>query len=182
MHASSSLPRLLAPWVLAVALLLCSGCGSSSSTTSSTDRSDVLGVWEYQTNGSRLLSEGFFRIVFQQGRLQGQLRDTRLGRVPLRDVRIQNGRLNLRIEYRSAYSSETGYLEVNGHVRNDELTATYYLPMRDVSTSPNIWRSSSASTPNGSLYARRVQGGTVDGFGDPLDCTSPLVESNYRCD
>ncbi len=177
-----SLSRLLSLLLLPAALVLWSGCSSSGSTTSSVDRSDVLGVWEYRANGSRLLDEGIFRISFQQGRLQGQLRDTRLGRVPLRDVRVRNGRLNLRIEYRSAYSSETGYLEVNGHVRNDQLTATYYLPKWDVSTSQNLWRRSSASSPNGSLYARRVQGGMADRFDDPLGCSSPLVESDYRCD
>jgi len=172
-----SLSPLLAV-VLVAGIAATTGCASTGSTT--TDRSDVLGVWEYRTNGTPYLDRGRFQIVLtQNGRLDGRLRDSRLGTVNLDDVRLQNGQMHLRIEVQRAYSAQTSTLQISGRVEDDRYTATFRRPMFDVTTSQNTSRM--RSTSGGSILARRVRTSTVHDMPVPLGCTDVLVEHNYHC-
>jgi len=173
-----SLSPLLAV-VLVAGIATTTGCASTGSTT--TDRSDVLGVWEYRTNGTPYLDRGRFQIVLtKNGRLDGRLRDSRLGTVNLDDVRLQNGQMHLRIEVQRAYSAQTSTLQISGRVEDDRYTATFRRPMFDVTTSQNTSRTAS-STSGGSILARRVRASSVHDMPVPLGCTGVLIEHNYHC-
>lgn len=175
---SSRLLSLLAVCLLAAVTI--AGCASSGPAASA-DPSDVLGVWEYRSNGSPYLDRGRFRIVRERGgRLDGVLRDSRLGTVDVEDVRLRNGQLHLRIEIQSAYSAQTSVLQISGQVRNDRYTGTFRQPMWDVTTSQNL-RRYRQSASGGSLLARRVQESGFQGPAVPLGCTDALVEHDYRC-
>jgi hypothetical protein len=138
-------------------------------------------VWEYRTNGTPYLDRGRFQIVLtRNGRLDGRLRDSRLGTVELDDVRLQNGHMHLRIEVQSAYSAQTSTLQISGRVEDDRYTATFRRPIFDVTTSQNTSRTAS-STSGGSILARRVRTSTVHDMPVPLGCTGILVEHNYHC-
>jgi len=155
------------------------GCASSAPTT--TARSDVLGVWEYRSSGTTYLDRGRFQIVLtKNGRLDGTLRDTRLGTVDLDEVRLRNGQMHLRIQVQSAYSAETRVLQISGRVEDERYTATFRRPIWDVSTSQTYRRQTASS--GGSILARRIQGTTVSGMRLPLGCTAGLVEHDYLCE
>jgi hypothetical protein len=174
-----SLSSLFAVVLLAAIATATAGCASTGPTT--TDRSDVIGVWEYRTNGTPYLDRGRFQIVLtRNGRLDGRLRDSRLGTVELDDVRLQNGHMHLRIEVQSAYSAQTSTLQISGRVEDDRYTATFRRPIFDVTTSQNTSRTAS-STSGGSILARRVRTSTVHDMPVPLGCTGILVEHNYHC-
>jgi hypothetical protein len=174
-----SLSLLLTVVLVAGIATTITGCASTGSTT--TDRSDVLGVWEYRTNGTPYLGRGRFQIVLtKDGRLDGRLRDSRLGTVNLDDVRLRNGQMHLRIEVQRAYSAQTSTLQISGRVEDDRYTATFRRPMFDVTTSQHTRRTAS-STSGGSILARRVRTSSVHDMPVPLGCTDVLVEHNYHC-
>lgn len=162
-------PFSLVALVLAVGLAA-AGCSGTSHTTSTGDRNDVVGTWKYRaTAGSDVLEEGVFQIRVRQGRLDGVLRDSRIGVVPL-DVRYRGQRLEMRIDQ----------IRIRGRVKNDQYTAFYERPMWDVTTSQSF--RSRNDRINGSITARRVRSLAYSGPEIPLGCTDILEESTNRCD
>jgi hypothetical protein len=138
-------------------------------------------VWEYQASGSRaFLDRGVFKIVMtRNGRLEGVLRDSRLGQVDLDDVRIRNGQMYLRIQYQAGFTATSSSLQISGRVKDDKYTATYSQPMWDVTTSQNHRRQDRSLS--GSIFARRVQQGVAGHLDPALGGCGELVESGYRC-
>jgi hypothetical protein len=180
MHRRFFLPLIL---FLAAGLLALGGCASTSAP--STDRADVLGVWKYRANGSQYLDRGTFKIVLADGRLQGVLRDARIGTASLSNVRLRNGQLQLRVEYfqrsRFGYDAQNSYLQVRGRVEDDEYTATFHQPLYDVTTPQRYRHQRHRSSVSGSIVARRVQAGGAANVPFDLGCTDALEESNYDC-
>lgn len=158
----------LAALVLAIGLAL-AGCSGAGHSTSTGDRNDVVGTWKYRaTAGSDVLEEGVFQIRVRQGRLDGVLRDSRIGIVPV-DVTYRGERLEMRIDQ----------IRIRGRVNNDRYTAFYERPMWDVTTSQSF--RSRNDRINGSITARRVRSLAYSGPTLPLGCTDILEESTDRC-
>ncbi|WP_028566763.1 hypothetical protein [Salisaeta longa] len=135
--------------VLGVCVLgACSGLSNSASQPSAHEAHRVLGTWQYQANGTQVLSRGTFQIAMRKGQLRGILRDAKRGAIPLQ-VRVHNNRLSLDLE---AY-------QVRGIVEGDAFTATLERPMWDVSVAPPTSRVPRAAPRDdrGALFARRVE-------------------------
>ena len=157
--------------------ILLLGCfllpGGRTSTQQTADRgtsNEVLGTWKYRAMaGSDVLDEGVIRISMVQGRLQGTLRDRRIGTVPV-DVSYRGQRLELDLDE----------IRIYGRVQNDEYTAYYERPIWDVTTSQSL-RHRGSDRINGSLSARRVHS---TGYYEPnvgLGCDPLTIESDKRC-
>lgn len=161
--------RFLVPLLFAASLLLLPGCASTQATADRGNSSEVLGTWKYRAMaGSDVLDEGVIRITMVKGRLQGTLRDARLGTVPV-DVRYRGSRLSLRLDE----------IRIDGRVKNNEYTAYYERPMWDVTTSQNFRQN--AQRINGSISARRVHKTGYAGPQIDLGCDPLTIESSSRC-
>lgn len=158
---------------------LLTGCASSGETKSETsDPAQVVGVWEYRSYDSPLLGEGVLQITLNQGHLEGQLRDSRIGRVPVR-VSFRNSNLNLSLRETIGTSSS---LTVTGHVEDETFTAFLRRPTYDVSTSQDVFGRRAQSSSSGSLFARRVRAPEAQSLDPGLGCTGPVDLVGYRCD
>jgi len=74
------------------------GCVSSRSPEATAeDRRDVVGVWEYRTQGTGALQRGTLRIAVVDGRLVGRLRDSWRGELRAR-VRVHGNHLELNLD------------------------------------------------------------------------------------
>ena len=153
-----------------VALLLLSGCASAGQTTDRGDTSEVLGTWRYRTvAGSSLFDEGVIQITMQNGRLEGMLRDSRLGVAPL-DVSYRGDNLQLRLED----------IRIRGRVEDNEYVAFYERSMWDVTTPQRAQRRGQERV-NGSLAARRVEAKGYDLQLPPLGCEEIFQEASKKC-
>lgn len=164
-------------------MLLCSGlwtgCASSSEMdAASSDPAHVVGTWEYRSYDSPLLGEGVLQIFIDQGRLEGQLRDSRIGRVPVQ-VSFRNSNLNLSLRETLGPSSS---ITVSGHVEDETFTAFLRRPTYDVSTSQDVFGRRSQTSSSGSLYARRVRAPEAQSLDPGLGCNGPADLVGYRCD
>jgi len=156
--------------VLLGCFLLLGGCTSTQQTADRGNSNEVLGTWKYRAMaGSDVLDEGVIRISMVQGRLQGTLRDRRIGTVPV-DVSYRGQRLELDLDE----------IRIYGRVKNNEYTAYYERPIWDVTTSQSF-RHRGSGRLNGSLSARRVHS---TGYYEPnvdLGCDPLTIESDKRC-
>jgi hypothetical protein len=149
--------------------LAVAGCSGAGHSTSTGDRNDVVGTWKYRaTAGSDVLEEGIFEIRVRQGRLDGVLRDSRIGIVPV-DVSYRGQRLEMRIDQ----------IRIRGRVQNNRYTAFYERPLWDVTTSQSF--RSRNDRINGSITARRIRSLAFTTPNLPLGCTNILEESTDRC-
>lgn len=154
-----------------VALLLLSGCASTAQAPNRGDTSEVLGTWRYRTmSGSSLFDEGVIQITMQNGRLEGMLRDSRLGVAPL-DVSYRGDNLQLRLED----------IRIRGRVKDNEYVAFYERSMWDVTTPQRASRRGQDRI-NGSLAARRVEAKGYKAPDVPLGCDNLTEESSNRCE
>ncbi|PEN15118.1 hypothetical protein CRI94_02180 [Longibacter salinarum] len=163
--------RYFTPFIaLLAAFVVFSGCASTQSASDRGNTNDVLGTWKYRTMaGSDVLDEGVIQITMVQGRLEGTLRDARVGTIPV-DVSYRGERLELDLDE----------IRIYGRVQNDEFTAYYERPMWDVSTSQDV-RHQTNNRLSGSLSARRVHS---TGYEEPdidLGCDALTVESKSAC-
>jgi len=146
------------------------GCTSTQGTADRGNSNEILGTWEYRAMaGSDVLDEGVIRITMVHGRLQGTLRDARIGTVPV-DVTYRGSRLRLDLDE----------IRIYGNVKDDRYTAYYERPMWDVTTSQNF-RGSSSQRINGSLAARRVRSTGYQAPNIDLGCDPLTVEAADAC-
>lgn len=153
-----------------VALLLLTGCASTAQAPNRGDTSEVLGTWRYRsTAGSSLFDEGVIQITMQNGRLEGMLRDSRLGVAPL-DVSYRGDNLQLRL----------ADIRIRGRVENNEYVAFYERSTWDVTTPQRSYNTGRQRT-NGSLAARRVEARGFEMPNVPLGCDPLTEETSSRC-
>jgi len=154
-----------------IAALLVTGCASSGPSASRGNTAEVLGTWRYRAMaGSSLLDEGVIQITMNQGRLEGTLRDSRLGSAPL-DVSYRGDNLRLRVDD----------IRIQGRVKNNEFVAFYERSMWDVTTPQRSIRDQ-RQRMNGSLSARRVEAKGFDVNLPPLGCDDLLTGGASQCD
>lgn len=148
--------------VLLVALI---GCVSSRSPEEvASERAEVLGTWEYQTEGINILQRGTLRITEENGDLIGRFRDSWRGKLDV-EIALQGSHMEFTLDdYR-----------VSGQLTNGEFTASIRRPLWDVS------RSHPDPQPVGYFEARRLQREAAQNEFTDLGCHSLLRESSFTC-
>lgn len=147
--------------VLALALTACS---SRTAEEIADDRAQVLGTWEYQTDGIRSLQRGTLQITERDGKLVGQIQDS------------WRGRIEARVDVRGPYMAlDFDRLRITGQLERGRFAGSVRNELWDVSHS----RTHGGS--DGYFVARRVHSkSTMDEVTD-FGCASLLHESSYAC-
>jgi hypothetical protein len=140
------------------------GCVSSRSPEATAEaRSEVVGVWEYRTQGTGALQRGTLLISVVDGRLVGRLRDSWRGQLRAQ-VRVHGNQLELELDG----------LRISGRVRGGEFQASIRRAFDEMSVQP--YRRGAVAR----FVARRVRsssGSSQDHYG----CRSLLYEHSYLC-
>jgi len=140
------------------------GCASSRSPEATAEaRSEVVGVWEYNAQGTGALQRGTLRISVVDGRLMGQLRDSWRGQLRAR-VRVHGNHLELELDG----------LRISGRVRGEEFQASIRRTFDEMSVQP--YRRGAVAR----FVARRVRS-TSGSPQDQYGCRSFLYEHSYLC-
>lgn len=151
-----------------VLLLLGPVLGGCTATRSAAElaeaRSKVVGVWEYQTNGTTFLQDGTLRISIVDGRLVGRLRDSWRGKVTAQ-VSLYGSRMEL----------DLNRVRITGQIRRGWFEAAIRPEFAEVAVSPNRRR------PPGYFVAQRVRSSAASNVRDRYGCRSLLREGSFLC-
>jgi len=140
------------------------GCVSSRSPEATAeDRRDVVGVWEYRTQGTGALQRGTLRIAVVDGRLVGRLRDSWRGELRAR-VRVHGNHLELNLDG----------LRISGRVRRGAFQGSIRRAFDEMSVQP--YRRGATAR----FVARRVRS-TSGSPRKEYGCRSLLYERSYLC-
>lgn len=172
LRLGSSLPLLTSALVCLALTAACSTSQPASGPDAAAERAAVVGLWEYQASNSAYLDRGVFKITVQDGRLQGTLRDNRLGALPIR-VEVRDRSMEMVVDD----------LRINGRLDDDKFTAFVRRPMWDVSSRQRAgYRNRSRQNPpTGSLFARRIESMGTAVADVPLGCTDPTHVKGVQC-
>jgi len=141
------------------------GCTSSRSpTVIADDRAEVVGVWKYRTNGSRLLDRGTLQIHVRDGHLTGEFRDRWHGTVRAR-VMLDGPHMAFTLNR----------ARISGRIRGGRFEGAIRRSFWDVSESGNE-RSSPAH-----FVAQRIRRTKAGDAPTDFGCDSFLHESSYTC-
>ncbi|MFB6246967.1 MAG: hypothetical protein ABEL97_00175 [Salinibacter sp.] len=128
------------------------------------DRSKVVGVWEYRTNGTNVLQRGTLRISVEDGRLVGQIRDTWQGTVEAR-VSLHGSRMEIDLRR----------LRISGRVRRGRFKASIRREFETLTVRPRRQRR------QGYFVAQRVRSTADTDNRTRYGCRSLLREHSYKC-
>jgi len=154
-------------WGVVLALFggLAGGCASSRSAETTADaRSNVVGLWEYRTQGTSALQHGTLRIAVVDGQLVGRLRDSWRG-----DLRAQIAFHGHHLEL------DLGGLRITGRVRRGEFRASIRRAFGDLSVQRRRRRDAAL------FVARRIRSGVGSDSQDHYGCRSLMYEHSYLC-
>jgi len=141
------------------------GCATSRSPEATAEaRAEVVGVWEYRTNGTSVLQRGTLRISVANGRLVGRLRDSWQGQIRAH-VHLHGNQMELDLDG----------LQITGRVRQGQFEASIRRAFDEMSVQPP------RRGPPARFFARRVRS-TADPDSEPrYGCRSLLRERSYQC-
>jgi len=141
------------------------GCaGSRSAETTANAQSDVVGLWEYRTQGTSALQRGTLRISVVDGQLVGRLRDSWRGELRAQ-IAIQGSHLELDLD---------GLL-ISGRVRRGEFRASIRRAFDELSVQPR------QRGPDALFVAQRIRSGSGSDTQDRYGCRPLMYEHSYRC-
>lgn len=143
---------------------LIAGCATSRSPAEiASDRQDVLGTWEYQTNGTTALQRGTLRITVDEGNLVGVFEDSWRGELNA-DVSLYGSHMELSLDR----------VRISGRFQNGRFEASIQQEYSAVSLRSNRRRA-------GYFIARRIRSASTMSNLTDVGCTSLLRESSYMC-
>jgi hypothetical protein len=140
------------------------GCATSRPDTTVDEQMQVLGTWEYWTDGISLLQHGTLQIETRDGTLVARFRDQWSGSFDAR-VRLRGTRMEIVFDR----------LRITGHLANDAFRGTARTPEWDVTR-----QSARRETP-GTFRAQRIRPPLAADERSRYGCPSLLRETSYAC-